>query len=246
MSKIRNDKSTVQARETRPTSSARQPLAFSITEDAVARSILDAAKQAEADKGAVTKADFEDMLKRAMSSKPGEMNPAAAQAVTYVIERHRLSADAKPLADIIQHADSCRHKGHLSEKDLESMMRRAWDGERGQVDDGAATALRFVGWRDTDIMDAGARALMTDFVSAWYHDRVESPAVQEARRQAAEQLAQDKQDFRDFMKTDKAEHQKLSYGEFKDKLQHDRVDASEWQTLMLWLQTGVKKKPITS
>lgn len=224
-----------------------RPIPPKITADAVARSILEAAEFAEREKGAISKSDFEGMLKRAMASKPGQMNPAAAEAISLVVDRHKIAEDAKPLAEIIKDADRCRKdKGVITEKDLEGMMRRAWDRKQGGVDPAAATALRFVGWRDADIMDSGARALMTEFVSAWYHDVFESPAVKEGRRQLEEQLAQDKRDFQEFLVRDKREHKRVTVDELKEELQQKRIEASEWQTLMLWLKTGIKQKPITS
>lgn len=249
MRKLQNDKPNPQVQrpqEQRAAPQLRRAVPPKITQDAVASSILQAAQRVEAEKGAIGKRDLEDMLKRAMDSQPGQMNEAAAEAISLVVEQHKVSDDARPLADIVKDADRCRKKGVITEGDLEGMMRRAWDGEKGRVDSGAATALRFVGWRDAPIMDAGARKLMSEFVSAWYQDMVESPALREGRRQLEEQLAQDKRDFKEFMRTDKAEHKQQSYDEFKEKLQTERVEASEWQSLMLWLQVGIKKNPITS
>ena len=223
-----------------------RPVPPQITQDAVARSIVDAAQQAQAERGAIGKRDLEALIERAMQGTPGQPNQAAAEAIDFVVEQHALADDAKPLADIVKDAKRCRKKGSISESDLENMMRRAWDGEKESVDPAAATALRFVGWRDAPIMDKGARQLISEFVSAWYQDRVEAPNVTEGRRQISEQLAQDKRDFRDFMHRDHHENKRLDYDEYKEQLQDQRLDTSEWQSMMLWLQTGAKQDPITS
>lgn len=217
-----------------------------ITNDAVARAILDAADAEQRQHGKISGRAFDAMLKRAMQSGPGQMSEAASAAINHVIEHKALSADAERDASIIRSANRCRKRGGISRADMSDMMKRAWDGDKGEVRDTSATALRFVGWRDADIMDAGARELMTGFVTAWYEDQVESAAIREGRRQLEEQLAQDKRDFKDFLRTDKSEHKRQTYNEFKDDLKTNRVESSEWQTLMLWLQTGHKQKPVTS
>lgn len=234
----------------RQTGQAR-PIPPQITQNAVARSIVDAARQAQAERGSIGKRDLEAMLERAMQGTPGQPNLAAAEAIDYVVEQHSIADDAKSLAGILKDAKRCRHQGEISQPDLENMMRRAWDADKKTVDPAAATALRFVGWRDAPIMDKGARQLMSEFVSAWYQDRVEAPNLVEGRRQIEAQLAQDKMDFRDFVDRDKAqrshlETRRLDYDDYKEQLRDQRLDTSEWQSMMLWLQTGVKQDPITS
>lgn len=224
----------------------RAPVAPHITQDAIARSLVENAARLEQEHGCIGKDDLEAMLKRAMDSQPGQMNAAAADAIDHIVAHHKLASDAQPMAEVLNDAKRCRDTGVIREADLEGMMRRAWDAKSGAVDKSAATALRFVGWRDAPIMDAGARQLMTEFVSAWWQDMVESPAVAEGRRQIEEQLAQDKRDFKDFVKTDKADHKKQHYEAFREGLKNERVEASEWQTLMLWLQTGAKRNPLSS
>jgi hypothetical protein len=218
-----------------------------ISRDAVARAILDSAEREQRDRGAISGEALDGMLKRAMEGAPGQMSEAATQAIDHVLEHNKLGKDAEPLADIVRHANRCRREGGtLGRDDVRSMMKRAWDKGEDRVSDTAATAIRYVGWRDADIMDAGAKELMTSFVSAWYSDMVESPAVVEGRKQLEAQLAQDKRDFTEFVSRDKTEHKRHTLQEFKKDLKENRVEASEWQTLMLWLQTGQKQKPVTS
>lgn len=217
-----------------------------ITNDAVARAILDAADAEVKQHGKISGRAFEAMLKRAMQAPPGQMSDAATAAINHVIENKALAQDAERDASIIKSANACRQRGGISRADMADMMKRAWDGEKGEVRDTSATALRYVGWRDADVMDAGARELMTGFITAWYEDQMETAAIREGRRQAAEQLAQDKRDFQAFLRRDKADHKRQTYTEFKHDLKEHRIEASEWQSLMLWLQTGHKEKPITS
>lgn len=217
-----------------------------ITNDAVARAILDAADAEVKQHGRISGRAFDAMLKRAMQAPPGQMSEAATAAINHVIEHKALSTDAERDASIIKSANGCRKRGGISRADMADMMKRAWDGEKGEVRDTSATALRYVGWRDADIMDAGARELMTGFVTAWYEDQMETAAIREGRRQLEEQLAQDKRDFQDFLRRDKTDHKRQTFNEFKEDLKEHRIEASEWQSLMLWLQTGHKPKPITS
>lgn len=217
-----------------------------ITNDAVARSILDAADAEVKQHGRISGRAFDAMLKRAMQAPPGQMSEAATAAINHVIEHKALDGDAERDASIIKSANACRTRGGISRADMADMMKRAWDGQKGEVRDTSATALRYVGWRDADVMDAGARELMTGFVTAWYEDQMETAAVREGRRQAAEQLAQDKRDFKEFVRRDKTSHKRQTYDDFKHDLKEHRIESSEWQTLMLWLQTGHKQTPVSS
>lgn len=217
-----------------------------ITNDAVARAIIDAADAEEKQHGSISGRAFDAMLKRAMQAPPGQMSEAATAAINHVIENKALSQDAERDASIVKSANACRKSGGISRADMSDMMKRAWDGEKGEVRDTSATALRYVGWRDADIMDKGARELMTGFVTAWYEDQMETAAIREGRRQLEQQLAQDKRDFTDFLRRDKTEHKRQTFKEFKDDLKDNRIQSSEWQTLMLWLQTGHKQKPVSS
>ena len=79
-----------------------------------------------------------------------------------------------------------------------------------------------------------------------YTDQVESGMLVEGRKQIEAQLAQDKKDFKDFLVQDGKEHHKVTFDEFRETLEENRIDSSDWQTMMLWLQTGVKRNPITS
>lgn len=243
--KATGGRTSVAAPPPRPPLNAAAKLAR-LREDQFAREILDAAGAMRDARGPLCQSDFESLLKRAMASQPGRMHPAAAEAIDYIVDQHEFAQDAQPMAAILRDARQARAGGVISEQDLEGMMRRAWKPDAQSVDAGAAMALRFIGWRDAPIMDAGARQLMSEFVSAWYQDQVESAAVVEGRRQIEEQLAQDKRDFRDFMVTDRRDFERVEYDDFKAKLQDDRIDTSEWQSLMLWLQNGVKSDPITS
>lgn len=225
---------------------AQAKLPPAITNDAVAQAILSAADAEVRQHGSVSGRAFDAMLKRAMQAPPGEMGAAATAAINHVIDTKTLSKDAERDASIIREANGCRKRGGISKDEMSGMMKRAWDGEKGEVRDTSATALRYVGWRDADIMDSGARELMTGFVTAWYEDQMETAAVREGRRQVEAQLAQDKKDFKDFLRRDKTDHKRQTIHELKAELKDNRIETSEWQTLMLWLQTGRKSKPVTS
>lgn len=228
------------------TTSQKAGLPPEITKDAVARSILEAADAEVKQHGRISGRAFDGLLRRAMQAPPGQMSEAATAAINHIIEHKALSEDAEKDASIIRSANACRKRGGISRADMADMMKRAWDGEKSEVRDTSATALRYVGWRDADIMDAGARELMTGFVTAWYEDQMESAALREGRRQAAEQLAQDKRDFKEFLRRDSTAHKRQTYEDFRQDLKEHRIEASEWQTLMLWLQTGRKQTPETS
>ena len=137
-------------------------------------------------------------------------------------------------------------KGKLNRTDIEDLLRRSWNSETKTVDKSAAEALTFINEAFGDKMDAGAAGLMKDFQVAYYQDMVMDKNIQESMRMAAEQLAMDNKLFKEFVKEDRMDHKQETYQEFKEDLQENRVETSEWQSMMLWLQTGRKQNPISS
>ena len=137
-------------------------------------------------------------------------------------------------------------KGELNRSDIEGLLRRSWDKKSNSIDKGAAEALTFINETFADKMDSGASSLMRDFQVAYYKDSVMDKGIQESMRMAAEQLALDNRLFTDFVKEDKSEHKQETYEDFREDLQENRVETSDWQSMMLWLQTGRKQNPISS
>lgn len=216
-----------------------------VLRDPAAKAILDAADREQRQHGEISATAFDAMLQRAMQAPPGGMSDAVTAALNHVIDHKPLSTEAHRDAEIIRHANRCRQEGHIRREDVLDMMKRTVDETTGEVRPTSATALRYVGWRDADVMDAGARELMSGFLSAWYEDQFESPQVAEGRRQLEEQLAQDKLNFKEFMQRDKTRHKDRTHAQLKEDLAKQRIDTSDWQSLMLWLKTGKRTTQVT-
>lgn len=136
-------------------------------------------------------------------------------------------------------------KGKIERDDVVALFDRVYDKKTEQVDSNAAAALAAISDEFKDKMDTGAQALATEFIQA-YHSDAMGGLTDEYRKQVEQQLAQDKHDFREFLTEDHKEHKKLSHEEFREELQDNRVETSDWQSLMLWLKTGVKTNPYTN
>lgn len=136
-------------------------------------------------------------------------------------------------------------KGKISRDDVASLFDRVYDKKTDKVDHKAAEALAYVSQEYEGKMDAGAKEVAHKFIQAYYTDAM-SGVTEEYRRQVEQQLAQDKRDFTEFLVRDKKEHKSQTLEEFKEDLKENRIETSEWQSLMLWLQTGTKKNPYTS
>lgn len=209
--------------------------------------VEDAEKRANLRGGKIAGDDLNDLMNRAMEQQPGsEVAAAMREAMTHVVEEHDFTQDAQPQADALKTIAQAREDGSLSKQQTVDMIQDMVDRSGGKITDKASNAIKYAAWSSGDIMDDGARLMVGNFLTAWYEDQVESGVLVEGRRQLKQQLAQDKQDFKDFMTRDKGEHKRKSLDEFKEDLQENRVDSSDWQTLMIWLQTGLKKNPITN
>lgn len=133
----------------------------------------------------------------------------------------------------------------ITDADIKEILGREAKKGNGTLSKDAVEAMASIADSFDGKLDDGAKQLAARFQEIYYTDMM-APLSEEYARQAAQQLKQDKVDFQDFLQQDLKEHKKLTYDEFKENLQDKRLDASEWETMMLWLQMGVKKKPITS
>jgi hypothetical protein len=209
----------------------------------IVRDIIDREKQRTG--GMVDGQAMEALLDRATNLyPPGQVPTEAREEMISALKTESLDGDAERARDILSQAMDCRKKGKVELDDVKGMIRRGWDPEKGGMSGAAAKAIKFSGWADGDIMTKEAKQVMTSFVESFHMDMMANQATEARNKEIAQQLAQDKRDFQDFLVQDHKEHKRIDYGDFKEKLQDDRVDTSEWQTLMLWLQTGVKRNPM--
>lgn len=212
-----------------------------------AKGLVEEAEARAKDKGGVIDGrDLSALMTRAMKKPPGGTDGnALREAIEHITDVHTLSADAKPQAEALKVMTDCRTHGSMTKKQTTDMVQDMVNRAGGKLTDEASTAIKYAAWSNGDIMDDGAKMFMTSFISSWYQDTVENGMLAEGAKQAKQALAQDKTDFKDFMTRDKTEHKRKDLSEFKDDLKENRIDSSEWQTLMIWLQTGLKKSPIS-
>lgn len=97
----------------------------------------------------------------------------------------------------------------------------------------------------TNVLDEGAQKFTNTLRDAYYADMIDT-ANADYNRRAREQLAQDIKSFHEFVVDSHDRADKRDFDDFKKQLKEDRIETSEWQTMMLWLTTGAKQSQITS
>lgn len=95
-------------------------------------------------------------------------------------------------------------------------------------------------------LDDSAKAFSAGLRKSYYADSVDAQDITEYAAKVRETLAQDQRSFDEHLLRSSSQVQELDYEEFRETLGDDRLEASDWESMMLWLTTGAKRAPKTS